>query len=106
MHRDHKIFLKGVRKGRRLLVTYSSPDLECNLSRWCAPKEYSPDIEDARFKQYHFWDKNRAGGDTDLILSADQIVSMKLTQFDFKVREFAELIQNAKQHSKQLTTVG
>ena len=106
MHRDHKVFIKGVRKEKRLLVTYTSPDLGCNLIRWCAPKEYCQNQTDNRVEQYHFWDKNRADEDADLLLTADQIVSMKLTKFEFKVREFAELIQNAKQDSKQFTTVG
>jgi len=106
MHRDHKIFTRGLRKGRRVLVTYISPDLECNLTRWCAPKECCQNQTDNGDEKYHFWDKNIADGDSDLIISADKIVSMKATQFEFKVREFAKLIQDAKRDSSQLTTVG
>jgi hypothetical protein len=105
MHRDHKVFNRGLRREKRLLITYISPDLGCNITRWCAPKECRQNQTDDGDEEYHFWDKNRPDGDGDLILTAEKIVSMKLTKFDFKIREFAELIQNAKQDSKQLTTV-
>ena len=102
MHRDHDVFIQAIEQEKRLELTYF-----CRKHRlrggsrtartMCAPLHFSkgpagivPGAEDG-LQCYYLWDFGAKKGSNFLALSPTEIVSMKLTEDVFHVREFYSL---------------
>ena len=97
MHRDHDIFIRGIEQEKRLELTFFNRKHHREEVSLCAPLYYSrgPAGLDKGAKNelecYYLWDFGAKKGSNFMALSPSQIVSMKLTDEVFHVKEFYSL---------------
>lgn len=101
MHRDHDVFLQGIKQEKRLELTYFSRKHCGEVISICAPLHFSKgtagqakDVED-ELECYYFWDFGAEKGSNFLALSPSKIVNMRLTEVFFHVQEFYSLSKEA-----------
>lgn len=94
MHRDHDVFIQGIEQEKRLDLTFFSRKHRRNVVSLCAPLHYGKgpagiDVgAEGELECYYLWDFGADKGNNFLALSPSQIVSMDLTEDDFRVQEF------------------
>jgi len=106
MHKDHDVFIQGIEQEKRLELTFFSRKHRRNVVSLCAPLHYSkgpagpaPSVED-ELECYYLWDFGADKGSNFLALWPSEIVSMKLTEDVFHVKEFYSLSNPAGKMTK------
>jgi hypothetical protein len=97
VHRDHDVFIQGIEQEKRLELTFFSRKHHREEVSLCAPLHYSRGpagfamgVGD-KLECYYLWDFGAERGSNFLVLSPSQIISMKLTDKVFHVKEFYSL---------------
>ena len=94
MHRDHDIFIQGIEEEKRLVLTFFSRKHRRNMVSRCAPLHYSKGPAgpatgaEEELECYYLWDFGAEKDSNFLALSPSQILSMELTEDDFRVQDF------------------
>ena len=94
MDSEHKVFIQGIEQERRLEVTFFCRKRRREVGSLCAPLHYSKgpvvSLEDAENEPgcYYLWDYGAGKGSNFLALSPSQIVSIELTEDDFRIQDF------------------
>ncbi|HUT47686.1 MAG TPA: hypothetical protein VMX36_15495, partial [Sedimentisphaerales bacterium] len=97
MHKDHDVFIQGIEQEKRLKLTFFCRKHRREVVSLCAPLHYSKGptgpatgAED-ELGCFYLWDFGAKKGSNFLALSPSEIVSMKLTEDVFHVKEFYSL---------------
>ena len=93
MDSEHEVFIQGVEQEKILKVTFYCRKRRQEIVSLCAPLHYSngPAVStkdaEKELECYYLWDFGAEKGSNFLALSPSQIVSMKLTEDDFRVQD-------------------
>jgi len=102
VHSDHDIFIQGIEQEKRLELTFFSRKHRRDVVRLCAPLHYGKGQagttagEENEQGCYYLWNFGADKGSNFLALSPSQIVSIKLTEDVFHIREFYSQSSQAK----------
>jgi hypothetical protein len=89
----HKVFIEGIEQEKILEVTFFCRKRRQEIASLCAPLHYSKgpvvSTKDAEkeLECYYLWDFGAEKGSNFLSLSPSQIISMKLTEDDFRIQD-------------------
>ena len=101
VHRDHDIFIQGIRQKKKLKLRYFSRKNLQNLVRQCAPLHYSKgQVEGDDLDCYYIWDFEAAKGSRFLSLPPSQIIAMELEEETFDVEDFSDRRKVTSQSTK------
>lgn len=88
MHRDHEIFLRAIRRGKKVKVTFFSKEPQGTSVRLCGPIFYSPSVGGIESGCYYLWDFDTDVDNHFLSFAPSRIVSMELAEESFELVEF------------------
>ena len=93
MDSEHEVFIQGIEQERRIEVTFFCRKRRREVVSLCAPLHYSKgsavSAKDAKneLECYYLWDFGAKKGKNFLVLSPSEILSIKLTDDIFHVKE-------------------
>ncbi len=92
MYSNHKVFLWGIERQRRLKVTYLSDERREKLVRSCGPLYFSRGKTEADgLECYYLWDFEADESYNFIALSPGRIISMEPTEEPFSFDEISAL---------------